>query len=74
MGTAIASSRVAMMKKKAPTDPTRVKPRSAPATSPTPDDTILLRDLAPRQDISGGAGKLFFGERVADKGSKPREK
>jgi hypothetical protein len=26
-------------------------------------DVVLLRDLSPRQDVTGGAGKLFFGER-----------
>lgn len=27
-----------------------------------PDDAILLRDLAPRQDVKGGSGKVRFGE------------
>lgn len=26
-------------------------------------DVVLLRDLSPRQDVTGGAGKLLFGER-----------
>ena len=26
---------------------------------------ILVRDLAPRKDVKGGAGKLLFGERQA---------
>lgn len=25
-------------------------------------ETVLLKDLAPRQDVKGGAGKLRFGE------------
>lgn len=25
-------------------------------------DTVLLRDLAPRKNVKGGAGKLRFGE------------
>lgn len=29
-------------------------------------DTILLRDLAPRQSVKGGTGKLRFGERTTD--------
>lgn len=32
--------------------------RSKPATK----DVILLKDLAPRQDVTGGAKKLRFGE------------
>jgi len=27
------------------------------------DAVILLRDLAPRKDVTGGAGKRLFGER-----------
>jgi hypothetical protein len=26
-------------------------------------DVVLLCDLSPRQDVSSGAGKVFFGER-----------
>jgi hypothetical protein len=32
------------------------------------DDVVLLADLAPRADVKGGAGRLFFGERVTDTG------
>lgn len=30
-------------------------------TSPEPDEIILLRDLAPRTDVTGGAARLIFG-------------
>ena len=29
---------------------------------PTPDEVVLLEDLAPRKDVRGGAAKLRFGE------------
>jgi hypothetical protein len=34
---------------------------------------VLLRDLAPRKEVSGGSGKLLFGERQepADDAPKP---
>lgn len=39
----------------------RAKPQ--PKNSPAPDDAILISDLAPRQDVKGGAGrKLRLGE------------
>jgi hypothetical protein len=28
----------------------------------TPDEVVLLEDLAPRKDVRGGAAKLRFGE------------
>lgn len=28
------------------------------------DQIILVKDLAPRKDVQGGAGKLLFGERA----------
>jgi hypothetical protein len=44
-----------------------VKPKSDEEPKPDdaaekPDETILLKDLAPRKDVKGGAGKLRFGE------------
>lgn len=37
-----------------------------------PDDAVLLKDLAPRQDIKGGSAKLRFGERtLADSADQP---
>jgi hypothetical protein len=27
-------------------------------------EVILLRDLAPRSDVKGGAGKILFGQRL----------
>ncbi len=35
-------------------------------------DVILLRDLAPRQEVKGGAGKRVFGS-FADENGAPRE-
>ena len=29
-----------------------------------PEGVILLKDLAPRKNIKGGAGKIVFGEQV----------
>lgn len=29
-------------------------------------EIILLRDLAPPSDVTGGAGKILFGERLDD--------
>lgn len=31
-------------------------------SKPAKKDVILLKDLAPRQDVTGGAKKLRFGE------------
>ncbi|MEO8431055.1 MAG: hypothetical protein ABI592_06055 [Acidobacteriota bacterium] len=28
-------------------------------------EVVLLKDLAPRQEIKGGSGKRLFGERIA---------
>jgi hypothetical protein len=39
-----------------------------------PDDSILLKDLAPREEVKGGGGKLRFGESpIADSTDLPRE-
>ena len=39
-----------------------------------PDDSILLKDLAPRKEVKGGGGKLRFGESpIADSTDLPRE-
>ena len=38
---------------------------------PLPGDVILLKDLAPREDIQGGSGKQLFGQRAGARG-KPR--
>jgi hypothetical protein len=32
------------------------------------DEVVLLKDLAPRGDVSGGASKLRFGEPTSRKG------
>jgi hypothetical protein len=32
-------------------------------------DVVLLRDLSPDKDVTGGTGKLFFGERRQPEGS-----
>lgn len=37
------------------------EPTSAPEETDA-SETVLLKDLAPRQDVKGGAGKLRFGE------------
>lgn len=41
-------------------EPKRVDEQEPEKTENT--DTVLLRDLAPRQDVKGGSGKLRFGE------------
>ena len=39
---------------------------------PAEDEVVLLEDLAPRGDVSGGAAKLRFGEPTTRKGPKGR--
>ena len=39
---------------------------------PHEDEVVLLEDLAPRGDVSGGASKLRFGESTSRKGPKGR--
>jgi hypothetical protein len=59
-------------KKSAPSEPTPPhQPSETP--SPPPGDTIPLKDLAPRRDVSGGRGKLLFGEQVVDDWNRTRE-
>jgi hypothetical protein len=43
-------------------DAVRPRPASEPAATPPDDDAILITDLAPRDDVSGGSGKLRLGE------------
>ena len=31
-------------------------------TQPAEDDAVLLEDLAPREDVRGGSGKIPFGQ------------
>ena len=38
------------------------EPTSATDDESDTSETVLLKDLAPRQDVKGGAGKLRFGE------------
>ena len=33
------------------------------------DDVLLLRDLTPREDVKGGAGKVPFGQEMSKPGS-----
>lgn len=49
------------------TDQKRDKP-----IPPAEDEVVLLEDLAPRGDVSGGASKLRFGESTSRKGPKGR--
>ncbi len=49
------------------TDQKRDKP-----IPPAEDEVVLLEDLAPRSDVSGGASKLRFGESTGRKGPKGR--
>lgn len=49
------------------TDSDRSDETSERESDGTPDDaaaseTVLLRDLAPRENVKGGSGKLRFGE------------
>ena len=39
---------------------------------PAEDEVVLLEDLAPRGEVSGGASKLRFGEPTSRKGPKGR--
>ena len=39
-----------------------------------PDETILLVDLAPRRDVRGGGGTLFFGQQPTDDGDRSHER
>ena len=39
---------------------------------PAEDQVVLLEDLAPRGEVSGGASKLRFGEPTSRKGPKGR--
>lgn len=41
------------------------EPKPAPEPEQTESETVLLRDLAPRAEVKGGAGKLRFGESKA---------
>lgn len=34
---------------------------------PAKDEVVLLKDLAPRKNVTGGAGKLLFGEQTTPK-------
>lgn len=36
---------------------------------PHDEEVVLLRDLVPRAEVKGGAGKILFGERVDDGGA-----
>jgi len=36
-------------------------------TGPAEDEVVLLRDLSPRKDVTGGGAKLLFGEDRAPK-------
>jgi hypothetical protein len=48
-----------------PEDAMDQKPNEQPEPAPEEteaSDTVLLRDLAPRQDVKGGTAKLRFGE------------
>lgn len=57
------------MSKKSEEDP---KPEETDVSKP--DDSILLKDLAPRKEVKGGGGKLRFGESPAtDSTDLPRE-
>jgi hypothetical protein len=38
------------------------KPKTVKPTKDT-SRVVLVRDLAPRKDVTGGSGKLLFGER-----------
>lgn len=49
------------------TDQKRDKP-----IPPPEDEVVLLKDLAPRGEVSGGASKLRFGEPTGRKGSNGR--
>ena len=64
-------------------DPDQVRPEDSmtqqPEQKPSPgpreeqDESILIRDLAPRASIKGGAAKLRFGETTAaDSGEMPK--
>ena len=46
------------------TEPTQRAPTEAPAPSDE-SDMIPLQDLAPRQDVRGGARKLLFGQEAS---------
>lgn len=35
---------------------------------PPETEVVLLRDLAPRSEVKGGAGKILFGERLDEGG------
>jgi hypothetical protein len=59
-------------KKNVPPDPATTHQPSEPP-SPPPVDTIPLKDLAPRRDVSGGRGKLLFGEQAVDGWNRTRE-
>jgi hypothetical protein len=52
-------------KKRAPSEAaTTHQPSETPA--PPPGDPIPLKDLAPRRDVTGGQGKLLFGEQAIE--------
>ena len=48
-------------------------PTVEPATPrPDDDDTILITDLAPRREVTGGSVKLRFGQDPTDESSRIR--
>ena len=44
------------------------KPRDADREPHEDEEIILLEDLAPRDDVKGGSGKILFGEAPGDDG------
>jgi hypothetical protein len=36
-------------------------------------EVILLQDLAPRKDVAGGSGQIFFGQDVNQPGDRPKK-
>jgi hypothetical protein len=43
-------------------------------TAPKEEEAVLLEDLAPREDVRGGAGRLRFGQDVRPGPVKPPAK
>ena len=54
-------------------DTDKIEPKTVPeedaAARPSGEDTILLKDLAPRRDVQGGSGKLLFGQEATPAGN-----